>query len=444
MRFVPSKRGVMGGLRLELIIITGGLIASAHASMMIIMPVMPRFAKLIGGDDFWVGFGGVTVGGSVFVLGLAFTTYGLGRFITNIPAGAISERFGRKWIIVTGGLGVAVFATLSGLVDNVPLFLVFRFLCGVASSMTIVMANVVAADLSTVENRGRMLGLMQGMQLLIGTGSPALGGLIGELFHERAPFYFSGVAVLTFALWGIVRLPETRPQPGSQGAGEYTRHSQSPRGALFLLRDASFLMVCVLGFSTFFLRGGMSTTLIPSFADEILGLGSGALGVLFTFSSLMHGILIYPAGAMADKYGRKIIIIPAGIVIGASIVWLPFADTLGPFIAAFIVLHIAQGWSGQAPVAYVADLAPEGMRGMAIGLYRTFGDAAGIIGPVVSTGLVTLSTYSYHAAFGFNALLWTVTVVVFAYLAVETAGKHRKRGPIAMPGASQEQAQTTA
>ena len=46
MRFVPSKRGVMGGLRLELIIITGGLIASAHASMMIIMPVMPRFAKL--------------------------------------------------------------------------------------------------------------------------------------------------------------------------------------------------------------------------------------------------------------------------------------------------------------------------------------------------------------------------------------------------------------
>ena len=111
--------------------------------------------------------------------------------------------------------------------------------------------------------------------------------------------------------------------------------------------------------------------------------------------------------------------------------WLPFADTLGPFIAAFILLHIAQGWSGQAPVAYVADLAPQGMRGMAIGLYRTFGDAAGMIGPVVSMSL--LSIHSYHAAFGFNAVLWTITVVVFAYVAVETGGKHRKRGPIAPP-----------
>ena len=68
---------------------------------------------------------------------------------------------------------------------------------------------------------------------------------------------------------------------------------------------------------------------------------------------------------------------------------------------------------------------------MAIGLYRTFGDAAAMIGPVVSTSLVAL--YSYHAAFGLNAVLWTVTIIAFAYIAVETAGKHRKRGPIAAP-----------
>ena len=58
-----------------------------------------------------------------------------------------------------------------------------------------------------------------------------------------------------------------------------------------------------------------------------------------------------------------------------------------------------------------------------------------MIGPVVSMSL--LSIHSYHAAFGFNAVLWTVTVVVFAYLAVETAGKHRKRGPIAPPPETQ-------
>ena len=64
---------------------------------------------------------------------------------------------------------------------------------------------------------------------------------------------------------------------------------------------------------------------------------------------------------------------------------------------------------------------------MAIGLYRTFGDAAGMIGPVVSMTL--LSIHSYHAAFGFNAVLWTVTVVVFAYVAVETGGKAPQARP---------------
>ena len=205
MRRSPPKRAAAGRLRPELIIIVGGLISAAHASMMIVTPVMPEFIHLIGGN--------------VFTLGLAFSFYGFGRFITNIPAGALSEKVGRKWIITIGGLGVAVFATLSGVADDVPTFLAFRFLCGVASSMTIVMANVVAADLSTVDNRGRVLGLMHGMQLVVGTGSPALGGLVGELFDARAPFYVCGVAVLLFALWGIVRLPETRPAPGSEGTG---------------------------------------------------------------------------------------------------------------------------------------------------------------------------------------------------------------------------------
>lgn len=416
MRRAPSKNAAAGRLRPELIIIVGGLISAAHASMMIVTPVMPEFIDIIGG--------------SVFTLGLAFSFYGVGRFITNIPAGALSEKVGRKWIITIGGLGVAVFATLSGVAENIPTFLAFRFFCGVASSMTIVMANVVAADLSTVENRGRVLGLMHGMQLVVGTGSPALGGFVGELFGARAPFYVCGVAVLLFALWGIVRLPETRPAPGSEGSGERPRHGNSPRGALFLLRDASFFIVCVTGFTTFFLRGGMATTLIPEFAYDVLDLGPGAIGLLFTFSSLLHGSLIYPAGAIADKHGRKIIIVPAGILAGVAIVALPFAETLTPFVGAFILLHVAQGWGGQAPVAYVADLAPPGMRGMAIGLYRTFGDAAGFIGPVISTSLVA---FSYHAAFGFNAAIWTLSIVAFAYVAAETAGKRRKRGPIAAP-----------
>ena len=426
MRFIPSRNSIFGGLRLELLIIVGGLVASAHASMMIVIPVMPRFIELIGGSAF--------VFGVAFSIGLGFAIQGLGRFLSNIPAGVLSDRIGRKWVIIIGGLGVALFATLSGLSDSVPMFLVFRFFSGVASAMTIVVANVVAADLSTAENRGRVLGLMHGLQLVVGTGSPALGGLVGEVLGTRMPFYVSGIAVLAFALWGILRLPETRPAPGPQSAA-HSQHSGFGSGARVLLRDPSFLMVCILGFSTFFLRGGMSTTLIPIQANDVLNLNPLQIGLLFTVSSLMHSVLIYPAGAISDKYGRKIVIVPAGILVGLAIIALPFSETLGLFATSFLLLHMAQGWGGQAPIAYVADLAPQSMRGMAIGMYRTFGDAAGIIGPVISTSLLA---FSYSVAYGFNAVLWTITVVVFAYVAVETAGTRRKRGPIALQDAAEE------
>ncbi len=436
-RFLPSKNSVTGGLRIELVIIIGGLIASAHASMMIVIPVMPRFMELIGGG--------------AYVFGLTFTLYALGRFITNIPAGALSEIIGRKWVVTVGAMGVAVFAFLSGIPEDVPLFLLFRFLSGVFSSMTIVVGNIIAADLSTVENRGRVLGLMQGMQLMVGTGSPALGGFIGELVGTRFPFYISGIAVLIFAIWAMLRLPETKSNVQSNPSNLNFQQIRSAfstnqiskflsknffTDARYLLRDPSFMVVCILGFSTFFLRGGMATTLIPMYADGILNMGPGAIGILFTFSSFLHGILIYPAGAIADKWGRKIIIVPAGLVVGVSIFGLPFSESVAIFVFAFILLHVGQGWGSQAPVAYVADLAPDSKRGVGIGLFRTFGDFAGIIGPTVSTGILT--SISFTAAFGFNAILWTVSIIAFAFIAIETAGKNMKRGPIDEPEASKK------
>lgn len=399
------------GLRLELVFIVGGLTATAHSAMMIVIPAMPEFIGLIGGG--------------AIALGFSFSAQAIGRVLTNIPAGAISEKVGRKWVIVVGGVGIAVFSTASGLAENVPAFLALRFFIGVFSATTIVVANVVAADLSTVENRGRVLGMMHGVQLVVGTASPGIGGLVAELVGTRAPFFLSGIGVMLFALWAVMRLPETRPT--TPEANPAHSHGNSPRAALFLLRDPSFFAVCMIGFSTFFLRGGSSASLIPLFADEVLMMGPGFIGLLLMVSSGLHSILIYPAGAISDRMGRKIIIVPAGVAVGLALFLLPFAQTVLPFVAFFIMLHAAQGWGGQAPVAYVADLAPPGTRGMAIGLYRTFGDAAGFVGPVIATSLVAVS---FHAAFWSGAVLWMATIIVFAYVAKETAGNRRVRGPV--------------
>ena len=329
----------------------------------------------------------------------------------------LSERIGRKHVIIAGALIIGVFSSLSGTAPNAPVFWLYRLLIGIGSAMTITVANVVAADLSGVENRGRVLGLMHGMQLIVGISTPALGGFLAAWVSLRAPFYVSGFAVIIFAIWGFFRLPETRPPRTHQSAGTESRRSL---GTISLLKDPSFFLVCMLGFSTFFLRGGATTGLIPVFMVDVLGQSEAVLGVLFTVSSVIHGIIVYPAGALADRIGRKPLIVPAGILVGIGVAIIPFATSLPSFVVVFILLHAAVGWGGQAPTAYLGDVAPAGMRGVSFGMYRTFGDAAGIFGPVIALGLADL--VSYQVAFGFGAVLWITTILAFWRFARETAG----------------------
>jgi MFS family permease len=398
-------------LRPELLILIGGLVATAHASVMITLPVMPRFIDSIGGTG--------------FALGLSFSASFIGRFVTNIPAGLLSERIGRKPVILTGAIGIAVFATLTGTANDVPTLLLYRLLMGVFSAMTITVANVAATDLSRVENRGRVLGMLHGMQLIVGIFAPSLGGFVGEFVDIRAPFLWSGAGIAVMAVWALARLPETSP-PRLEARSVTAKAGGAPRFAsLALLRDPSFFMVCMLGFSTFFLRGGAVTTLIPLYADQVLGAGPGVLGILFTAASVLHGVLVYPAGVIADRFGRKPVIVPAGIVVGLGMAAFPFGTTMLTFVLVFLLFHFATGFSGQAPVAYLGDLAPAHLRGMSFGLYRTFGDMAGIVAPVIATGLA--EAISFHAAFFFNGALWLVTLLLFSRIAVETAGRNAKR-----------------
>lgn len=400
-------------LRPELILIVGGLIASGHAAVMITIAALPVFMKELGGVLF------IGVGMSV---GIALASASFGRVITNIPAGLLSERIGRKPVIITGALIIAVFGTLSGFSADAPTFWIIRLVMGIGSAMTITIANVVATDLSNVENRGRVLGLMHGVQLVVGIFTPALGGFLAHFADIRAPFYLSGVAIALFAVWAMARLPETRPQI-ARAVGDGTDPRRS-LGAVSLLKDPSFLWVCILGFSTFYLRNGATTGLIPVFMEDVLAMNTAEIGILFTVSSVIHGVIIYPAGWASDKWGRIPIIVPAGIVVGLGIALLPLMTTIIPFVIVFVVLHAAMGWGGQAPTAYLGDISPPGQRGAAFGMYRTFGDAAGIIGPLIALGMADY--ISYTSAFGFGAGLWIVTVLVFWRIAKESAGHNRK------------------
>ncbi|MBM3139246.1 MAG: MFS transporter, partial [Chloroflexi bacterium] len=162
----------------------------------VIAPILPLFAR-----DFGVG---------TAAIGLTLSTFALARLLLNVPLGVVSDRLGRRPLLIGGPLVTAIGMIGSGIAPDIYQLLAWRFVAGAGSAMYMTGAQIYLADISTPLNRARFIGTNQGA-LLLGTSSgPAIGGAVAELWGLRAPFHVVGVAALVAMVYAWARLPETR------------------------------------------------------------------------------------------------------------------------------------------------------------------------------------------------------------------------------------------
>ena len=130
-------------------------------------------------------------------------------------------------------------------------------------------------------------------------------------------------------------------------------------------------------------RTGGLFNIVPLLAASKLGMGPGAIGGWLALGSLLGLAASYPAGALADRFGRKPIIVPSALLTaGAFLVYCWAPSTLW-FAIACVLWGVAAAVNGAAPAAYAADQAPPGMNAAAISGYRTISDVGYVIGPVM-------------------------------------------------------------
>jgi MFS family permease len=198
-----------------------------------------------------------------------------------------------------------------------------------------------------------------------------------------------------------------------------------------VLADRNYAMISIFGFATFFTRFGTSFLLLPVLAYA-LGMTPGQYGIMASGVALVQIPLLAVAGTLADRVGRKVIIVPSAILTGLAIIGYGLAPSVPWFLAAAAVFAVGMGIGGTAPAAYLADVVPSHLRGVSIGLYRTIGDFAGFIGPLL-LGVVA-SASSPGLAVVANGVLMCVVALVFAAFARETVIPERKL-PTAATGA---------
>ena len=328
----------------------------------VIGPVLPLYAR-----DFGV---------SATMVGLTLTVFALARLILNIPAGLIADRLGRRVLLIGGPILTSIGMFGSGFAGDIWSLLIWRFVAGAGSAFFMSGALIYLIDIAPPDLRARYVATNQ-WALSVGVAlGPGIGGLVAERWGLAAPFHLVGVIALFAAVYAVFRLPETRRSSSPE------RKDESPaREAARIARSGPFLAIAFVTGTIFMTRAGTRATLVPLHADETLAWGPGELGLVFTVTGVMTLFTLWPATWATENIGRASVILFSGLAAALGTFVIGSSSTPMWFVLGNVILTLGTGTAGPAPAAFVADLFPERMRGLGVGLYRSAGDVGFVLGP---------------------------------------------------------------
>src|SRR6476620_10334970 len=143
-------------------------------------------------------------------IGLTIAVYGLARFLVNLPAGMSSDRYGRSHALAVGGLITVVGNIFCAISPSYLPFLIARFIAGLGAGFVLAASQIMLADISTPERRGRIMATYSGVfSFAVGIG-PLAGGLLADHFDLAAPFWAYALMGAGAALIAWLCVPETK------------------------------------------------------------------------------------------------------------------------------------------------------------------------------------------------------------------------------------------
>ena len=372
-----------------------------------------------------LGFTAGDTGSAAEMLVLFASVWGLMQFVSSPVLGALSDRFGRRPVILLSCLGLSLDHVFMALAPTLELLLVGRVISGVTSA-TISTARAYVADVSTPDQRARAFGIV-GMSFGIGfVLGPAIGGFLGEV-DPRLPFWVSAAASLANALFGWFVLPESLP-PERRMAFSWKR--ANPVGALRLLLSRRELP----GLATIHFLVTLVQQVLPAvfvlytahrygWNARTIGLTLVALGV---GSALVQGLLV---GPIVDRFGPRLTLI-VGLMSGGLGMAIYALAPSGPWFWLGVPGLMLWGMSGPALQQMMTRQVSASQQGQLQGANNSVRSLSALIGPAIFGGLFAWSLNPLPGApFMLAALLLTVAIVVAWVIARRYATRPEVEAP---------------
>ena len=351
----------------------------------IIIPVIPSLIQKLTGGDMSVAsrYGGF----------LMFA-YAIMQFLFAPVLGNLSDRYGRRTIILISLFGFGIDYLLLAWAPNIVWLFIARIISGITGA-SITTASAYIADISTPEKRAQNFGLMGaafGLGFIIG---PLLGGVLGQ-FGERVPFFFAAGLSLVNWLYGFLILPESLPKEKRR---DFDWKRANPVGSLLHLKKYPALTGLILSLTFIYVGAHAVQSTWSYYTIKKFNWNTGMVGYSLAFVGLMVAIvqgglirIVIPklGQARALFVGLMMYTIGMFLFAFASSTWMMFA---------FCFIYCLGGIAGPALQGIISQHVPSNEQGELQGALTSLMSATSIFGPLVMSNLFShfsRDNYAYY------------------------------------------------
>jgi MFS transporter, DHA1 family, tetracycline resistance protein len=358
-----------------------------------IIPILPLYAQRFQATEWQIG--------------ILLASYSFMQFLASPVLGWLSDRYGRKPILLCSLVGSAAGYILMANASSLGMLFAARILAGIAGA-SVGTAAAYIADITPPENRSKRIGLIGaafGIGFVLG---PAIGGILSH-FSVIAPFWFAAILSVLNAILMWIVLPEPERHAASQKGPLNFKDTFEQAGSWRLGVITVTYFIAIAGFA-------IVTVIFPQVSHRRFELNQSQISYVFVMMGLI-GAAIQGGGIgrLSKRFGDVNLAITGFAVMASSMMLMPFASSVPIFLLFSTGLAIGNSLSQPTINAMASKGASAGLQGRVLGVVQAAGSLGRVFGPVIAGFLLTGDHTRPKAQYGNTPFLVGGVIIALAF-----------------------------
>ena len=328
-----------------------------------ILPIIPLTARELGA--------------SIPMAAMIIALIGIGSLVNNIPASAITMRWGERWAMVAAGLWSALGMALCLWTSQLLVLAAGCFMVGMSQAVYNLARQSYMSEAVPRQYRARALSALGGVMRIGMFIGPFMAAGAVHVFGLQAAYVVGLVAVLAAAVLGV-RIPDLQAPPLPAGQAEPVRTTIAStlrdHRRVFLTLGLAVLLVSAVRASR--------QAVIPLWADH-LALAPSVASLIYGMSGGIDMLVFYPAGKVMDQFGRRWVAVPSMLIMGLALLAMPLTAGATTLLLVSMAIGFGNGIGSGMIMTLGADHSPRHGRPLFLGVWRLMSDIGSSGGPAL-------------------------------------------------------------